>query len=102
MSLPIGRAPYRILTLPLPPRFQWLSAPPYTLQSTVNLLAGLGYDCYMITDTHLVPLYGEWWDPRYEIWSWSNAVCFQRCSEVERVVVGGHNRVLQFLPRTDC
>ena len=75
---------------------KWRSAPPHSLQSTVELLSGEGYNCYMITDTHLVPLYGEWWDGAYEFWWWSNAACFKSCSVEERVVVAYHN--VEFVP----
>ncbi len=56
----------------------------------------------MITESQLVPLYGTWWDPRYEFWTWSNVVCFQRCSYEEKVISVFYNRKIVLPERTDC
>ena len=54
---------------------KWRSAPPHSLASTVTWMSGVGYDCYFITPTELVPLFGQWWGPGFEIWGWSNVMC---------------------------
>jgi hypothetical protein len=55
---------------------KWKSDPDKaTLEAVVERLRDVGYDCFLMTPTHLLPLSGRWWMQEYEFWGWSNVVC---------------------------
>ncbi|KAJ3340496.1 hypothetical protein HDU93_006964 [Gonapodya sp. JEL0774] len=65
-----------------------------TLQSVVTMLDGWGFKCFWVTPHVLAPLWGEWWDPSYEIRGWSNAFCANDADESARAFVANYNRGL--------
>lgn len=46
-----------------------------TLKAVNTWLQEKGYLCYLISPSHLVPLYGAYWREELEIAAWSNVLC---------------------------
>jgi len=57
---------------------KWQQTPSQmSLQQTSQDLADLGYACFLILPQTLVPISGQWWQPEYEFYGWSNVFCAQ-------------------------
>jgi FkbM family methyltransferase len=66
---------------------KWAEAPGTSLATTIKALAAAAYDCYFVTPDNLVPLSGSWWVDGYEIWKWSNVICFRSCDQLVQLRV---------------
>jgi FkbM family methyltransferase len=76
----LARQQARIITFEY--NSKWAEAPGSSLAATVKALDAAAYDCFFVTPDNLVPLTGAWWHESYEIWKWSNILCFRRCDEL--------------------
>lgn len=47
-------------------RYEWLIEWLYT---------NFDYECYLFTSKNLIPIYGKFWDDRYNLLQWSNILC---------------------------
>lgn len=65
-----------------------------TLHNAVAWLRGFSYFCWLMTSSHLIPLTGDWWDPAYEMWTWSNIVCALEHSVDSALLLGYFNERL--------
>lgn len=65
-----------------------------TLHNSVAWLRGFSYFCWLMTSSHLIPLTGDWWDPAYEMWTWSNIVCALEHSVDSALLLGYFNERL--------
>ena len=81
-------------------------APPaWTLRSSTEYLWGLGYECWLLSPQHFMPLWGDWWDDAYEFWQHSNFVCARSCdADMRRLVEAARNVTLGGAPPSglDC
>jgi len=75
-------------------------APPaWTLREATQFLASVGYECWLISPQHFIPLSGDAWHDSYEFWRHSNFVCAQRCdADLRRLVDVTRNVSLQGAP----
>ena len=88
----LARQQVRIITFEY--NTKWGESPGSSLSATVKALGAAAYDCFFITPDNLVPLTGVWWHDSYEIWQWSNVVCFRRCDQViQRRVLAFFNKL---------
>ena len=81
-------------------------APPaWSLRSSTEYLWGLGYECWLLSPQHFMPLWGGWWDESYEFWQHSNFVCARSCdADMRRLVEAARNVSLSGAPPSglDC
>jgi FkbM family methyltransferase len=74
---------------------KWKSDPSgASLRGVIEDLRKVGYLCWLMTPTHLIPLSGRWWVPEYEIWAWSNVVCARSGQSDGALLVGWWNEQL--------
>ena len=75
-------------------------APPaWTLRSITQYLWGLGYECWLLSPQHFMPLWGEWWHEAFEVWRHSNFVCARACDkDMRRLVEAARNVSLSGAP----
>jgi hypothetical protein len=60
-------------------------------QVSEQLYKEYSYECYWILDEALIPLFGDWWIPEYEIRAWSNVFCGQKGDRHLSWVVDSYN-----------
>ncbi|CAJ1349081.1 unnamed protein product, partial [Effrenium voratum] len=49
-----------------------------SLEQVVSRLFRLGYFCFVMHPEVLVPVYGIWWNPTYNSFTWANVFCALR------------------------
>lgn len=78
-------------------------APQWSLRTSTAFLWGLGYECHLLNDQHLVPLWAHWWHDSYEFWGHSNFICARHCdADMLHLVAAARNASLPLLERPDC
>ena len=89
----ITRQQARIITFEY--NSKWTEAPGTSLATTIKALSAAAYDCFLVTPSNLIPLTNAWWHESYEMWTWSNVICFRRCDQIIQ------HRILAFYNELD-
>ena len=74
----------------------------WSLRGVAARMLELGYECHLLTAARLVPLWGRYWQPAYESWTFSNFICAQLCDPDILHLAAVWARGGWALPRPDC
>ena len=77
-------------------------APAWSLRTVAAWMRSRGYECHLLTPTHLIPLFDGFWQDAYETWSFSNILCAQFCDPDVLHLAAGYRPGIWAVPRPDC